>query len=285
MSWARGWCVALVVVVYGVSPLSGQQAVATATRERTEYVAWLTAAPNSPLAAIAQQPVGAGIRLGPADSDVPLEGVGEHRAIEQGGAVSLEGPGGKRLLPRGRPVAFGRYTLSVGGPAGRSVLTVFGASPSGKAPEHYPLDPRAVFVGPLAPPSRAGTVRVLAVDGVEVEAAEAGSVTVPIGGASVRIIVRRIPTAAGEESELEIFFRDGTNGNGTYPAGRFVSLLPQGAGMYLLDFNRARNPFCAYSSAYPCPAPWRGNTIAAPIRAGERYLGGGLAAPAGLEAR
>ena len=25
------------------------------------------------------------------------------------------------------------------------------------------------------------------------------------------------------------------------------------------------------NAAYPCPAPWPGNTIAAPIRAGERY--------------
>ena len=66
---------------------------------------------------------------------------------------------------------------------------------------------------------------------------------------------------------------------GTYPAGRFVPLVPARGGRYRLDFNRARNPFCAYSSAYPCPAPWRGNTIPAPVEAGERYLGGGLDAP------
>ena len=38
-------------------------------------------------------------------------------------------------------------------------------------------------------------------------------------------------------------------------------------------------PFCAYNSIYPCPAPWRGNTIPAPIRGGERYAGGGLSDP------
>lgn len=89
----------------------------------------------------------------------------------------------------------------------------------------------------------------------------------------------RIPTGTGEESELEIYFQDGTNGTSTYPAGRFVSLIPEGAGRYRLDFNRARNPFCAYSSAYPCPIPWRGNTISAPVEAGERYVGGGLSVP------
>ena len=141
------------------------------------------------------------------------------------------------------------------------------------------LEGVAVFVGELLPPETRGTVRVLGVDGVEVDAAEAGSVVVPIGGERVRLRVRRLPTAGGEESELEILFRDGTNGRGTYPAGRFVPLAPEHDGQYRLDFNRARNPFCAYSSAYPCPAPWRGNTITAPVEAGERYSGSGLRSP------
>jgi uncharacterized protein (DUF1684 family) len=88
-----------------------------------------------------------------------------------------------------------------------------------------------------------------------------------------------MPGATAEESELEIFFRDETNGKGTYPAGRFVSLTPLADGQYRLDLNRARNPFCAYNSVYPCPAPWRGNTISAAVRAGERYVGGGLDTP------
>ncbi len=46
-------------------------------------------------------------------------------------------------------------------------------------------------------------------------------------------------------------------------------VLPDGR--YRLDFNRSRNPFCAYSTAYPCPVPWPGNRIPARIEAGERY--------------
>jgi hypothetical protein len=253
------------------------------SRERADYVAWLASAPNSPLAAVAQQPIRDGLRLGPADADIPLAGLEEHRVSERGGAVSLEGPDGRRPLPRGRPVALGRYTVAAGGTAGAGVLTVFTDSGSRKPPRHYEYDPALVFEGTLAPPERPGAVRVLAVDGVETEASEAGMVTVPIGGTRVRLRVLRIPTAGGEEADLEIFVRDGTNGRGTYPAGRFVTLLPAGEGRYELDFNRARSPFCAYSSAYPCPAPWRGNTIPAAVRAGERYDGGGLDAPPGLD--
>lgn len=255
-------------------------------RERHDYVAWLTGAPNSPLAAVAQQRVGGGIRLGAPDADIPLAGVPEHRVTEQGPTVLLEGPGGKRTLARGLPFRLGAYTLTVAGPRGRAVLTVFGGRHRAPAPAHYEYDPALALSGPLGRPVRRGMVRVLAVDGVEVEASEAGSVLVPMGNERVRLRVLRIPTGAGEESELEIFFRDATNGSETYPAGRFVSLVPQGDGRYRLDFNRARNPFCAYSSAYPCPAPWRGNTIPSPVRAGERYAGGGLSAPpAGTDAR
>jgi uncharacterized protein (DUF1684 family) len=82
----------------------------------------------------------------------------------------------------------------------------------------------------------------------------------------------RLPDPATGESDLEIYFRDATNGDSTYPAGRFVTLLPAGQGKWRLDFNRARNPFCAYSSAFACPAPWRGNAIPAEVRAGEQYL-------------
>lgn len=266
------------------SPISAQTP-ADVARERAEYAAWIASAPNSPLAAIAHQPVGEGIRLGPGDADVPLDGVAEHRVSERGGAVRLASGSQSRPLPRGRPARLGEYTVAVDGAPGRTVLTVFGPSRRGKAPEHYPYDPSAVFVGPMAPPERPGAVRILALDGIEAEAIEAGSVAVTIGGAKVRLLVRRIPSGDGEESELEIFFRDGTNGKGTYPAGRFVSLIPEGGGSYRLDFNRSRNPFCAYSSAYPCPLPWRGNLIPAPLPAGERYLGGGLTAPpAGEEA-
>jgi hypothetical protein len=271
--------VLVMAVVLAAPAVVSAQAPPGFMSERDEYVAWLLTAPNSPFAAVAQQPIGTGLTLGPRNSDIPLEGLPEYRLSQSGGTVSLEGPQGRRALARGRPAALGKYTIAVGGSPGRGFVTVFAAGGERKRPEHFEYDGSLVFVGTLAPPEKRGTVKVLAVDGIETEASEAGTVTVPIGGRSTRLRVRRIPTSGTEESELEIFFRDGTNGDGTYPAGRFVALLPEADGRYRLDFNRARNPFCAYSTAYPCPAPWRGNTIPAPVRAGERYSGGGLAQP------
>lgn len=270
--FVQSWREALLAIALAPAALAAQT-------ERAEYAAWLATAPNSPFAAVAQQPIGTGLRLGPADADIVLDGLAEHSVTERAGVVAVEGPDGRRVLPRGRPVPLGSYTVSVAGAPGRSVITVFAGRGEPKRAEYYPHDESLVFTGPLAPPETRATVRVLAVDGVETEASEAGTVTVPIGGTKTRLRVLRIPAPGGEESELEIFFRDATNGAGTYPAGRFVALVPEADGRYRLDFNRARNPFCAYSTAYPCPAPWRGNTIPAPVRAGERYLGGGLSVP------
>ena len=255
----------------------GAQVPPDIAMERSGYVAWLKKAPNSPLLAVAQQRVGDGVRLGPADADIPLPGIKAHRLYPAGSGLVLEGSGGQRPIGRGRPYHIGQYALYLTGPPPGTVLTVFTDSAVREPPGYYDYDPSMVFTGPLTRPSAPRQIRVLAADGIEVEATEVGSFRVPQGGGTP-LRVLRIPIAGGDESDLEIFFRDESNGDGTYPAGRFVSLLPLPNGQFRLDFNRARNPFCAYSSVYPCPAPWRGNTVPAALRVGERYAGGGLEA-------
>jgi hypothetical protein len=250
--------------------------------ERSGYLAWLKKAPNSPLAAVAQQKVGDEIRLGPAGADIPLPGIEEYRVSPSGANLVLDGPGGQRLVSRGRPYRVGQYALYLSGPRGGPILTVFADEGRKEPPGFYDYDPSLVFTGPLLRPERTEPVRVLASDGIEADATEVGTVIVPLGGRTT-LRVLRIPVAGSDESELEIFFRDSTNGDGTYPAGRFVSLVPAGPGKFRLDFNRARNPYCAYSPVYACPLPWQGNVIEGPVRAGERYTGSGLERPPAAE--
>jgi hypothetical protein len=245
--------------------------------ERAGYVAWLKKGPNSPLSALARQMVGDGLRLGPVDADIPLPEIDEYRVYPSGAGLVLEGSEGKRPIGRGGPYRIGKYALYLTGPQPGTVLTVFTDRAGKEPPGYYDYDASVVFTGPLIRLQTPRQMRVLASDGIEAEATEVGRVVVPLGGGtSLRVL--RIPFAGGDESDLEIFFRDESNGDGTYPAGRFVSLNPLSNGQFRLDFNRARNPFCAYSSVYPCPAPWRGNSLPAAIRAGERYSGGGLQA-------
>jgi thiol-disulfide isomerase/thioredoxin len=265
--------VATLVAVGGLGRPLVAQLPPDLARERAAYAAWLTTAANSPFAAVAVQPVGAGLRLGPEDAEIPLAGLAEYRVTQSPAAVTLEGPAGRRALPRGRLTVVGPYSLALAGPPGQAVLTVFGARRGAKAPAYFPYDPALSFDARLTPPEHPGTVRALAADGVEVEAQEAGTVEVQVGEARSKLLVRRFPGDGGE-SQLLIYFRDETNGHGSYPAGRFVPLVPNGGDRYRLDLNRASNPFCAYSPVYPCPAPWRGNTIPVQALAGERYGSG-----------
>jgi hypothetical protein len=257
------------LVMPGAVRLAAQAPPAIAA-ERSAYEAWLTAAPTSPFAAVAQQPIGDGLTLG-TDGDLPLEAVDARIRIDAG-RVLLEDGGRRSVLPRHRPTRLGRYHVVPGGTAAKPMLTVFDSAEARKSPRWFAYDPALEFIGRLTPPERPATRRLLAPDGIEVEATEAGTVLVPMGGGATRLTVMRIPDPSTGESELEIFFRDGTNAKGTYPAGRFVSLVPLGDGRYRLDFNRARNPFCAYSTAYACPLPWQGNVLPAPVRAGEQYV-------------
>jgi hypothetical protein len=258
-AWLHLPLVALFPFTSHISPLHAQTPP-DLLQERAAYARWLGSARTSPLAAIAQAPVGSGIRLGPPDADVPLDGLPEQRVTERAGRVTLEGGAGGtagRVLPRGRPVPLGGYTLLASGEPGRTVLSVFGPVRPARPPAYFPYDPSLVLTVALEPPRRPGGV-------------EAGTIGITAGGTATRLTVRRIP-GDDDESDLEIYFRDPTNGRGSYPAGRFVSLTPLPDGRYRVDFNRARNPFCAYSSVYACPAPWPGNSLPAPVAAGERY--------------
>jgi hypothetical protein len=76
------------------------------------------------------------------------------------------------------------------------------------------------------------------------------------------------------EQWLFVPFRDATSGRETYGAGRYLDLEPErhhiGKGKWILDFNKAYNPFCAYSNAYTCPLTPPENWLDTPIRAGEK---------------
>lgn len=243
-------------------------------RERAEYTAWLASGSTSPYAAMALQPLGDGITLGPGDSDVPAPGLGRVRLTEERGAIRLQDGSASRILPRGRPVSLGEgYTLLAAGPTGRTVVALYGTARGARPPEYYPFAPDLQFTAALEPPERRDRFLTLGLDGVEAEAVEAGFFPVALGSTRFRLRVYRLGEAGSEEAELYVYFRDATSGRETYPAGRFVELVPAGGGRYRLDFNRARNPFCAYSSVYPCPAPWPGNTLGQPVAAGERYAG------------
>lgn len=273
MRWLAAACCMIATAMVAVADLAAQS---TLDRDRAEFATWLSANQLSPFAAIAVQPVGPGITLGTDPADVPLGGIGSAKVVEEAGGLVLISGNARRSLPRGRPVALGSYQLVGEGEKGRRIVIVFGAVKHQKAPAYYPLDPKAKLTVELTAPSRKGAFRTLGLDGAETQAEEVGFAPVPLGGGVTPLRVYRMGAADDDEADLMIFFRDSTSKSETYPAGRFVVLEPAGSGKYIVDFNRARNPFCAYSTVFPCPAPWPGNTLPAGVRAGEKYESRGV---------
>jgi uncharacterized protein len=74
-----------------------------------------------------------------------------------------------------------------------------------------------------------------------------------------------------EQGNLFLAFADQTSANETYGAGRYLDVKKvPGANTILLDFNKAYNPYCAYSEKFICPFPPKENILIAAIRAGEK---------------
>jgi uncharacterized protein len=76
--------------------------------------------------------------------------------------------------------------------------------------------------------------------------------------------------SAPNMDRLFVPFVDLTSGTETYPAGRYLDMDRTRTGIYLIDFNRAYNPYCYYNASYDCPYPPRENRLKVPVRAGER---------------
>ena len=71
---------------------------------------------------------------------------------------------------------------------------------------------------------------------------------------------------------LFIPFTDVTSGIETYGSGRYIDIFTTDIknNIVEIDFNKAYNPYCAYSKDYNCPIPPRENYLAVAIKAGEK---------------
>lgn len=87
-------------------------------------------------------------------------------------------------------------------------------------------------------------------------------------GRSVKLSLFHAGPQAGNIAFLP--FRDLTSGKETYGPGRYLNLELQASGDYLIDFNQAFNPYCAYTSGYECPFPPVENDLPLEVRAGEK---------------
>ncbi|MEX1000781.1 MAG: DUF1684 domain-containing protein [Crocinitomicaceae bacterium] len=74
--------------------------------------------------------------------------------------------------------------------------------------------------------------------------------------------------ATDDQKQLFIPFTDETSGKKTYGGGRYLDILIPKGDTIIIDFNRAYNPYCAYTTGWFCPLPPKENSLNVSIKAG-----------------
>ena len=144
---------------------------------------------------------------------------------------------------------------------------------------HFDPDPALRFevtVEPAPPPAPGAFALELPNSGADtLSFARVGRIAVPFSEGDRTLSVFWMTGYAGG---LFIPFRDATNGDETYGAGRYLVDAAKSAdlggdpaaGTLIIDFNFAYQPSCAFDPRWACPLAPPENRLDIPIRAGER---------------
>jgi uncharacterized protein (DUF1684 family) len=145
----------------------------------------------------------------------------------------------------------------------------------------YPANPAVRVTGQFTPLAKPKTVQAPNILGDLEPFDVAGNVALTINGKAANM------EAWKSGDQLWFVFRDLTSADTTYPSARFLYTdMPGPDGKLVMDFNRARNPPCAYNPWTTCPLPPTANKLAVRIEAGEkRYHADGAPTVAGAKGK
>jgi len=223
-----------------------------------------------------------------ADADLQLEGLQPHhlRIHVEGEKFQLDGldgdftPAGQSAtrdarLPAGA-IQAGRYTLRLSHQNFPGVVVLDPQNPRlAEGPQPRWFEPAQAFRvrARLQRDEHPREELILSTRGNKRRALRLGVLHFELEGKPQQLTAVRLLEPGVGEAAISIFFRDQTTGHESYPVGRYVEPERIDGDEYVLDFNRAYNPACAYSAHYNCPIPPRENVLAAAVRAGERDPG------------
>jgi copper chaperone CopZ len=120
--------------------------------------------------------------------------------------------------------------------------------------DYFPVDGSYRIAGlRLQPYSGDGTLtfEMPTSDGRSRAATRVGSFVFERGRVRQTLTAYSFPGTSG--TSLFVPFRDATSGRETYGTGRYLDVEHGPDGDYVLDFNHAYHPYCAYSQHFSCP--------------------------------
>jgi uncharacterized protein len=136
---------------------------------------------------------------------------------------------------------------------------------------YYPPDPKYKIEATLTPVENKKTVTLATNDGKEQQYVEYAHAEFDLDGLHHSLLILEVIEMGPFRGQLFFAFGDETSADETYGAGRYLDLTKvPGASTITLDFNKAYNPYCAYSDKFSCPLPPSENLLSIPIKAGEK---------------
>ncbi|HET6266887.1 MAG TPA: DUF1684 domain-containing protein [Acidobacteriota bacterium] len=140
-----------------------------------------------------------------------------------------------------------------------------------KGLEYYPINWKYRFEGPVIRYPEPEKFRMITTDGQKRDAVKYGYIRFVIEQREFTLQVYRL-LDMDQKDLLFVPFTDAKTGKETYPAGRYIDLVEKENGVYVIDFNAAYNPSCAYGGTFPCPVTPEENRLKIDIPAGEKIL-------------
>jgi uncharacterized protein (DUF1684 family) len=136
--------------------------------------------------------------------------------------------------------------------------------------KYFPPNPVFRIVADLEPIKERKMVLLKTNDGKEQRYLEYAYASFRLADKLNKLLVLEVADSGPFRGTLFLAFADETSAFETYGAGRYLDVeKTPGATSITLDFNKAYNPYCAYSDSFSCPLPPRENILAVAIRAGE----------------
>jgi len=273
-----------------LTPDSAKAVIAQYEKDREETREWLRAAPSSYFAAVARRDFGDetvmtvgrapgnDLRLDdellkPNHLRVTVEGDSFMvEAVDEGTTFKLDDQETRHAKMTSGRVFIGRLSLRLSHQGYPGIIISdpeSGQYAKYHGIEYFPPDLNYRYVLPLTPNPDPDTLVIMSTRGNQRSALRVGWFDFMVGDTAVRLEATRLLEPGVGEDDFGIFFRDATSGNETYALGRYLNVEKAGDALYLLDFNFAYAPACAYSPHYNCPIPPKANRLKVAIRAGE----------------
>lgn len=137
--------------------------------------------------------------------------------------------------------------------------------------KYFPPDVRYRIIARFEPAAGKNVVILPTNDGEEQRYREYGYAIFELDGIENRLLILEGIGIGPARGKLFLAFGDETSADETYGGGRYLDVSHNpGASTITLDFNKAYNPYCAYTDAYSCPLPPPTNLLKVAIRAGEK---------------